>query len=253
MCSFLSHLVSSLSPAEFRSKTDRELASCSYWRRTANRISAEGELAGKPLGAFVVRPSSQDRCLALSHVIGSAGSIGHGIIHFHGDGYSLEANPDRYPSVDALLHSLPLRFDIWPDAGSAVAAPPTPASPAKPVAAQPKPAAPTSTPPPAVVTPAPAAMPPSSLSRESFRRAEPGAAPADAVAAKLARIREALVDIVGEMEATEARVEQTINSTSSDIHALVPIATLFKAVRPTLEKAVSVVSAAPARPGTTSC
>lgn len=61
-------------------------------------------------GAFVVRPSSQRDCLALSHR-NHDGSVGHALIYSTNSGFVLERTQLHLPTVLAVLQTLPLRFD----------------------------------------------------------------------------------------------------------------------------------------------
>jgi hypothetical protein len=99
------------------------------WFASINRLAAEVMLADKPRGAFVVRPASVQGCLSLTHVDLSTGLVGHGLIRLHNGptlfGWAMEDETSTYPTVQQLLESLPLKFDVFtptPSAGSAVAA-----------------------------------------------------------------------------------------------------------------------------------
>jgi hypothetical protein len=61
-------------------------------------------------GAFVVRPSSQRDCLALSHK-NHDGSIGHALIYSTNNGFLLERTQLHLPTVLAVLQTLPLSFN----------------------------------------------------------------------------------------------------------------------------------------------
>ena len=231
-------------PTEFRAMVTRDLRGEPWWRPNANRPTAEAELAGLPLGAFLVRPSSLACSLALTHVTGSAGSIGHGIIHYHGAelGYSLEDGQYAHRTVPQLLRSLPLRFDIGPAAadGSSttfkLGSGSAPGSPTPGVTAQSSSSS-------RVSVSAPGAARPqlSSLSRDSFRQATPGNATPSKVQDKLKRIRAALNVMADDLGQRVERVRGAIDDPASNVHKLVPVASLFKAVRPDLERSQSIL------------
>jgi hypothetical protein len=169
---------------------------------------------------------------------------------------------------------LPLRFDVGPGAPSAAPSPPKSNAPGTapsssvatlspfvaviPVVASAKPSVPLATlvsqpstqpvaqPQPVVAQqPAPqpsAAQPPSSLSRQSFAQAAPaGGGTAEQMAQKLVRIRQALIAIVDDLERRNGRIIGAIDENDADVHRLVPIASLFKAVRPVLERSQSIL------------
>jgi protein-tyrosine phosphatase len=83
------------------------------WFADIDRRAAEAQLASQPEGSFVVRPSSQPNCLALSHR-DSAYGVGHMLLRCHEEegrrGFAKEDTPETYATVEALLRSLPLRF-----------------------------------------------------------------------------------------------------------------------------------------------
>jgi hypothetical protein len=56
------------------------------WYLSGSRAEAEEILAQEEAGSFIIRPSSQPNCLALSHKV-SNGSIGHALIHDTPQGY----------------------------------------------------------------------------------------------------------------------------------------------------------------------
>jgi hypothetical protein len=56
------------------------------WYLSGSRAEAEDILAQEEAGSFIIRPSSQPNCLALSHKV-SNGSIGHALIHDTPQGY----------------------------------------------------------------------------------------------------------------------------------------------------------------------
>jgi hypothetical protein len=56
------------------------------WYLAGSRQQAEEMLAAEEAGSFIIRPSSQSNCLALSHKV-SNGTIGHALIHDTPQGY----------------------------------------------------------------------------------------------------------------------------------------------------------------------
>lgn len=74
------------------------------------RIDAEKCLEAAEPGAFVVRPSSQADCLALSHR-NYDGHIGHALIYATSAGFLLERTQLVLPTVLAVLQTLPLNFE----------------------------------------------------------------------------------------------------------------------------------------------
>ncbi len=90
----------------------------SWWRADLTRASAEAHLSLLAPGAFVVRPSSQANCVALSFVQDD-GVVGHNqIVAVHDASrvpslaFRLANGEQLHSSVKALLKSLPaLRFD----------------------------------------------------------------------------------------------------------------------------------------------
>uniref|UniRef100_A0A7S1YLF9 Phosphatidylinositol-3,4,5-trisphosphate 3-phosphatase n=1 Tax=Sexangularia sp. CB-2014 TaxID=1486929 RepID=A0A7S1YLF9_9EUKA len=95
-------------PAPFRSEVAGRA-----WFADVDRRAAEAQLASQPEGSFVVRPSSQPNCLALSHR-DSAYGVGHMLLRYHEEegrcGFAKEDTPETYATVEGLLRSLPLRF-----------------------------------------------------------------------------------------------------------------------------------------------
>jgi hypothetical protein len=75
------------------------------------RLDAEKCLESAPAGAFVVRPSSQADCLALSHRNYDGAGIGHALIYSGSHGFMLERTNRYLPTVLAVLQTLPLYFD----------------------------------------------------------------------------------------------------------------------------------------------
>ncbi len=74
------------------------------------RVDAEKCLEAAEPGAFVVRPSSQADCLALTHR-NYDGHIGHALIYATSSGFMLERTQRVLPTVLAVLQTLPLNFD----------------------------------------------------------------------------------------------------------------------------------------------
>ncbi len=79
-----------------------------YWAG-ATRTDANDVLGGRKVGAFVLRPSSQSNCVALSHVQVN-GSVGHAVIKLRASPidasaveYQLEDEAKLYPTIVALL------------------------------------------------------------------------------------------------------------------------------------------------------
>jgi len=82
-----------------------------WWREMRRPEAEQWLLAGKPVGTFIIRPSSQEGCLSISHVE-KDGTIGHGMIHMHKGangrfGWSIENSRRTYPTLDDLLAVLP--------------------------------------------------------------------------------------------------------------------------------------------------
>jgi hypothetical protein len=75
------------------------------------RLDAEKCLESAAPGAFVVRPSSQADCLALSHRNHDGAGIGHALIYSGSHGFMLERTNRYLPTVLAVLQTLPLNFD----------------------------------------------------------------------------------------------------------------------------------------------
>ena len=76
---------------------------------TMTRATAEKCLETCPPGAFVIRPSSQPECLALSHRRDEG--VGHALIFSTPVGFMLERTQTYFATVMGLLQSQPLRFD----------------------------------------------------------------------------------------------------------------------------------------------
>jgi hypothetical protein len=95
------------------------------WFASINRLAAEVMLADKPRGAFVVRPASVQGCLSLTHVDLTTGLVGHGLIRLHNGptlfGWAMEDDTNTFPTVQLLLESLPLKFDVFTPPSSAAA------------------------------------------------------------------------------------------------------------------------------------
>jgi hypothetical protein len=108
-------------PVDFDCHTSK-----AWFRPDLTRVGAVEFLERKPVGCFIIRLSSQNGCLCISHVEqNSAGAtfVGHGIIHqWRGPpparyGWSIEQVQATYPTLETLLRSLPL---VWePDAAYA--------------------------------------------------------------------------------------------------------------------------------------
>eukprot|EP00179_Madagascaria_erythrocladioides_P029093 CAMPEP_0198335936 /NCGR_PEP_ID=MMETSP1450-20131203/20645_1 /TAXON_ID=753684 ORGANISM="Madagascaria erythrocladiodes, Strain CCMP3234" /NCGR_SAMPLE_ID=MMETSP1450 /ASSEMBLY_ACC=CAM_ASM_001115 /LENGTH=329 /DNA_ID=CAMNT_0044040631 /DNA_START=137 /DNA_END=1123 /DNA_ORIENTATION=+ len=81
------------------------------WYMKGSRTDAEKVLATEDAGSFVIRPSSQKNCLALSHKV-SDGSIGHALIHSTPQGYRLEQTQNAFPSLELLVLSIKKHFTI---------------------------------------------------------------------------------------------------------------------------------------------
>jgi hypothetical protein len=90
-----------------------------WFRPDLTRVGAVEFLERKAVGCFVIRLSSQNGCLCISHVEQNASGatfVGHGIIHqWRGPpparyGWSIEQVQATYPTLELLLRSLPL---IW--------------------------------------------------------------------------------------------------------------------------------------------
>lgn len=99
-----------------------------WFRPDLTRVGAVEFLENKAVGCFIIRLSSQNGCLCISHVEqNSSGTkfVGHGIIHqWRGPpparyGWSIEQVQATYPTLEALLRSLPL---VW-EADSAYSVP----------------------------------------------------------------------------------------------------------------------------------
>jgi hypothetical protein len=101
-----------------------------WFRPDLTRVGAVEFLERKAVGCFIIRLSSQNGCLCISHVEQNASGatfVGHGIIHqWRGPpparyGWSIEQVQATYPTLELLLRSLPL---IW-EADSAYGNPAT--------------------------------------------------------------------------------------------------------------------------------
>jgi sterile alpha motif and leucine zipper-containing kinase AZK len=82
-----------------------------WWREMRRPEAEQWLMAGKPVGTFIIRPSSQEGCLSISHVE-KDGTIGHGMIHMHKGangrfGWSIENSRRTYATLDDLLAVLP--------------------------------------------------------------------------------------------------------------------------------------------------
>lgn len=96
----------------------KEVQGRTWYRADHTRASAEAHLSALPAGAFVVRPSSQPNCVALSFVQ-EDGTVGHNQIVMVHDASRVPATAFRlanatelHSSVKALLKSMAsLRFD----------------------------------------------------------------------------------------------------------------------------------------------
>ena len=88
-----------------------DLSVYAWYNHDVNRDMAEMLLKDRPIGTFLVRPSSQNACLALSHKQPDY-SVGHMLLRYWDTplrrGYSKESEPETYASVVDVLHSLPL-------------------------------------------------------------------------------------------------------------------------------------------------
>jgi hypothetical protein len=104
-------------PIKYRGPAGEDLSAYVWYRPDMNRQMAEEVLRDCPIGSFVVRPSSQVACLALSHKDEEYG-VGHMLLRYwnlpNRKGYSRESELETYASVVDVLHSLPLRFDDEP-------------------------------------------------------------------------------------------------------------------------------------------
>jgi hypothetical protein len=76
-----------------------------FYFRDFGRQDAEALLAGRPVGTFLLRPSSQT-AFVLTFV--SAEGFGHALVHQQPNGFSLEGLSDVHPTVDAMLHKFKL-------------------------------------------------------------------------------------------------------------------------------------------------
>lgn len=120
-------------PGKYRGPAGEDLSTFVWYRPDVNRQMAEEILRDCPIGSFVVRPSSQSSCLALSHKDEEYG-VGHMLLRYWNvagrKGYSREMETETFDSVVDVLHSLPLRFDDEPTAPTVAAATAQPARPA---------------------------------------------------------------------------------------------------------------------------
>jgi hypothetical protein len=116
---------SSTIPSKYRGPAGEDLSTFVWYRPEVNRQMAEEILRDCPIGSFVVRPSSQPSCLALSHKDEEYG-VGHMLLRYWNvagrKGYSREMETETFDSVVDVLHSLPLRFDDEPTKPAPVAA-----------------------------------------------------------------------------------------------------------------------------------
>jgi protein-tyrosine phosphatase len=117
-------------PGKYRGPAGEDLSAFVWYRPDVNRQMAEEILRDCPIGSFVVRPSSQPSCLALSHKDEEYG-VGHMLLRYWNvagrKGYSREMETETFDSVVDVLHSLPLRFDDEPTTPSVAVAQPQPA------------------------------------------------------------------------------------------------------------------------------
>lgn len=79
-------------------------AETAHWRDGMSRKEATAALRGQPTGTFVLRPSSQDNCIAVSSVQAD-GSVGHGLIMMQGNMWRIDGDSDSYESLRKLLQS----------------------------------------------------------------------------------------------------------------------------------------------------
>ena len=97
---------------------NEDYQSADWFDASLSRQTALQVLNGRPVGAFVVRPSSQAFALALSHMQGD-NTVAHGIVHrwpkpgvaSHRRGWSIESDLKTFSTLQALLNSLPLLHD----------------------------------------------------------------------------------------------------------------------------------------------
>jgi hypothetical protein len=118
-----------------------------WFRPDLTRVTATEFLERKAVGCFIIRLSSQNGCLCISHVEQAQGGgtfVGHGIIHqWRGPpparyGWSIEQVQATYPTLEALLRSLPLVWETdgaYTSNGAATAATPAAAPASTPSAA----------------------------------------------------------------------------------------------------------------------
>merc|ERR1739848_535138 len=107
------------------SRIDYAALKAQPWFIDGSRHDAESVLRDEEAGSFVIRPSSQPNCLALSHKV-SNGSIGHALIHDTPQGYRLEQTQNAFPSLELLVLSIKKHFtvnDSMSSFGQAQAAP----------------------------------------------------------------------------------------------------------------------------------
>jgi hypothetical protein len=81
------------------------------WFMKGSRSDAEKSLASQDPGSFVIRPSSQANCLALSHKV-SNGSVGHALIHSTSAGFRLEQTQNAFPTLELLVLSIKKHFTV---------------------------------------------------------------------------------------------------------------------------------------------
>jgi len=103
-----------------------ELAGEQWFQPLMNRTAAQEYLKPADKGCFVIRSSSQEHCVALSHKLRD-GSVGHAVIRARIDPsgkraavYQLENQPTMYSSVKQLLSSLPLVYYYCTDGSSVI-------------------------------------------------------------------------------------------------------------------------------------
>jgi hypothetical protein len=84
---------------------------CVLCVHSGTRAEAEAILNAEEAGSFIIRPSSQPNCLALSHKV-SNGSIGHALIHHTPQGYRLEQTQNSFPSLELLVLSIKKHFTV---------------------------------------------------------------------------------------------------------------------------------------------
>jgi len=95
-----------MSRVSFRGPAD--LDNEPWWFGDVTRNGAELLLADRPPGTFVVRPSSQPNCLALTFKKPDQ-TVGHGLLEFDqaANGWRIESEPAVHSTLDSLLRSYP--------------------------------------------------------------------------------------------------------------------------------------------------